>query len=47
MAIEPKAFDNLTVDVLIGEKSHRWVVSTGYMPSARRASAANASAARL
>jgi O-methyltransferase involved in polyketide biosynthesis len=29
MAIEAKAFDNLTVDAFIGEESHRGVVSRG------------------
>jgi hypothetical protein len=29
MAIEAKAFDNLTVDALIGEERHREIVSKG------------------
>ena len=47
MAIESKAFDNLTVNAFISKESHRGDDSTGYMTSARRASAANASAARI
>src|SRR5712691_8034642 len=35
VAIESKAFDNLTVDALISEESLRGDVSTGYMTSAR------------
>src|ERR1035437_10608301 len=29
MAVEAKAFDNLTVDALIGEERHREIVSSG------------------
>ena len=29
MAVEAKAFDNLTVDALIGEERHRGIVSRG------------------
>jgi hypothetical protein len=45
MAIEAKAFDNLTVDARVGEERYRGIVSRGQMTSARSASAANASAA--